>query len=310
MNEIQQYLVEEELEHYRDGWISRASFSAGHPCWGSPPAAGAAMVRSVAVVPLAMAQPEESPFHVREDDPSVGSEWISYPGSDGAQIAAYLAWPTADAAPGSRPGVAVCHMNRGLDAHTQDVARRFAKQGYVAIAPDVVSRIGPPSPQLSLDQWTQAYRQVAQNTPQDFASALEFLKQNPSVDPEKFAATGYCLGGGVVWSLSTIYPELRAAAPFYGGNPPLADVPNIKAAMLGVYGGLDTRLNEGIPAVQGAMDAAGTTYRIKIYPNSQHAFFADFLGSYNRETAIEASGDTLNWFAEHLGLPAPNLSMA
>lgn len=201
-------------------------------------------------------------------------------------------------------------MNRGLDTHTQDITRRFAKQGYVAIAPDVVSRVGPTTPELSTDQWTQAFRLVSDGTPQDFASALDFLKQHPSVDASKLAATGYCLGGGVVWRLGTIYPDLTAAAPFYGGNPPLDQVPNIRAAMLGVYGGLDTRLNEGIPAVRAAMDAAGTTYDIKIYRNSQHAFFADNQASYNPETAVEAYGDTLNWFAQHLGLPAPNLNMA
>ncbi len=207
---------------------------------------------------------------------------------------------------GTLSGVAVCHQNRGLDPHTKDIGRRFAKQRYVAIAPDLPSRFGPTSDQLSSDEVTATFRVMdsAQNA-RDFAAALDYLKDHPAVDGSKLAATGYCFGGGVIWRLATIYPGLTAAAPYYGSNPPLEDAANIRAAMLGVYGELDTRITSGRLDLEPILQAAGVTYRFKVYPNSQHAFFADFANSYNPETATEAWMDTLNWFAEYLRLPTP-----
>ena len=105
-----------------------------------------------------------------------------------------------------------------------------------------------------------------------------------------------------------IYPELAAAAPFYGSAPAAAAVPNIGAAVFGVYGELDTRLNASIPDLQAALDASGKTYSMKIYANSPHAFHNDTGQSYNRAAAVEAYVDTLNWFGEHLGLaPGPGM---
>jgi carboxymethylenebutenolidase len=190
-----------------------------------------------------------------------------------------------------------------------DVARRFAKQGYVAIAPDLVSRGGTPAMSLSTDERRAAYAALnAAQSAEDARAALELLKGLPSVDSSKLAATGYCAGGGITWRLATIAPDLTAAAPFYGSNPPLDAVPNIRAAIFAVYGGLDERVDAGIPDVEAAMQAAGTTYEIKVYPQSLHAFHDDTSpNSYNPDTAREAWIDTLNWFAEYLGLPQPRV---
>jgi dienelactone hydrolase len=129
-----------------------------------------------------------------------------------------------------------------------------------------------------------------------------------TVDESKIAATGYCFGGGVTWRLTTQSPWVRAAAPFYGSSPPLADIPNIRAAVLGVYGELDERLNHGIPAIRSALEAAGIVHRIVVYPNSPHGFHSDTGSSFRPDTARQAWIDTLNWFAEHLELPAPSVS--
>jgi carboxymethylenebutenolidase len=147
---------------------------------------------------------------------------------------------------------------------------------------------------------------VAQSA-RDALAAVDVLKAHPAVDASKLAATGYCAGGAVTGRLSTLSPDLRAAAPFYGSNPPIGEVPHIRAAIFGVYGELDERLNEGIPAVEAAMQAAGTMHQIKVYPDSLHGFHGDGSPAYNPVTAPEAWRDTLQWFAQHLGLPTPRL---
>jgi carboxymethylenebutenolidase len=151
-----------------------------------------------------------------------------------------------------------------------------------------------------------AYRQLTdQQNALDFRAALEYLQAHPAVNGNKLAATGYCFGGGVIWRLATVAPTLTAAAPFYGSAPPASEASNIRAATLGVYGGLDDRLNARMPAWQEALAAAGVVHKMNVYPNAAHGFHDDTGNAYNREMAVQAWMDTLNWFAEHLSLPAP-----
>ena len=312
MNELQQYLVDEELWRYSHGWISRRDFLRRAVVLGAGAATAAAMVASVTParrVRAASLKQGVSPFSVAEDDPSVATDWIWYHSTDGADVKAYVTWPAGAEMVGALPGVAVCHENQGLNDHIQNVARRFGKAGYVAIAPDLVSRFGTPTDQFaSMEDLMAAYRNLdAEQNALDFGAALDYLQAHPAVDERKLAATGYCFGGGVIWRLATIYPGLTAAAPFYGANPPLDEVPNIHAAMLGVYGELDNNVDAGIPAIRAAMDAAGTRYQINVYPNSMHAFHADHRPSYNPVTAPQAWMDTLNWFATYMGLEQPVL---
>jgi carboxymethylenebutenolidase len=277
---------------------------------GAGAATATAMAASVVPARHARAAPASqsvSPFHVEENDPRVATDWIWYRSTDGVEVKAYLAWPTDAAMTRSQPGALVCHMNRGLDSYARDVARRFATQGYVGIAPDLPSRTGTATDEFpDVSSLMAAYRMLdpAQNA-LDFAAAADFLRAHPAVDESKLAATGYCFGGGVIWRLATIYPALTAAAPFYGSNPPLDQVPNIRAAMLGVYGELDNNVNAGIPALTAAMDAAGTRYKMNVYPNSTHAFHDDIGDRYNPVTAPQAWMDTLSWFATYLGLEQP-----
>jgi carboxymethylenebutenolidase len=188
------------------------------------------------------------------------------------------------------------------------VARRFAVQGYVAIAPDQISRVGLSGLEAAEDERRAGYASLDRDqTARDMVAALGVLKAHPTVNPTKLGAIGFCAGGSVIWRLTTLAPDLGAAAPFYGGNPPLEDVPNIRAAVLGVYGELDTGVNAGIPAIQAALQAAGTRHEIKIYPESRHSFFEDGNASHNPDTAVQAWVDTLNWFAQHLGLEPPRI---
>jgi carboxymethylenebutenolidase len=310
VNSAQKYLVEEELEYYRDGRISRRDFLRHAALLGVGSAVALAMADAVSpsTARAAVTVAQQSPFHIPEGHPAVATDYIQYHGTDGAEIRAYMAWPVGAGTNRALPGVTVCHENRGLNPHIEDVARRFAVQGYVAIAPDLPSRLGTPTSELSEDEVVAAFRALTpEQNAQDFVVAVDILRAHPAVDESKLAATGYCFGGGVTWRLVTESPWIRAAAPFYGSNPPLEAVPNIRASVLGVYGELDERINEGIPAVRGAMEAAGVVHRITIYPNSPHAFHADGRDSYRPDTARQAWIDTLNWFAEHLGLPAPNV---
>jgi carboxymethylenebutenolidase len=308
MNSTERYLVEEELEHYRDGWIGRRDFLRRAALLGVGAAAAAAMANSVTPRPARSAPAaQNSPFHVPETDPAVASDWASYVSTDGVMVRAYLAWPAEPALNAQLPGVAICHENRGLQPQIRDVARRFAKQGYVAIAPDLPSRTGTPTAEMTSDeQIMEAFRSLTpEQNALDFTAALDFIRAEHPVDGGKLAATGYCFGGGVTWRLATVYPQLAAAAPFYGSGPPLESVPNIRAAMLGVYASSDDRINAGIPDLSAALDAAGVTYRVTVYPDSDHGFHNDAGRVYNQSAAVQAWMDTLNWFAEHLSLPAP-----
>jgi carboxymethylenebutenolidase len=311
MNSTQKYLVEEELEYYREGRISRREFLHRAALLGIGSAVALTMASSVSPGP-ARADPtgaQTSPFHVPPGTPSVGTDYIHYHSTDGAEIKAYMAWPAGADMAASLPGVAVCHENRGLNAHIEDVARRFAVQGYVAIAPDLPSRLGTPTSEMSQDEIIAAFQSLRpEQNPMDLVAAVDVLRAHPAVDESKIAATGYCFGGGVTWRLATQSPWVRAAAPFYGSNPPLESVPNIRAAVLGVYGAEDERINEGIPAIRGALDSAGIVNNIVIYPDSPHAFHNDTGASYRPVTASQAWIDTLNWFAEHLGLTPPNVA--
>jgi carboxymethylenebutenolidase len=232
---------------------------------------------------------------------------ISYQSTDGATLVAYLAWPSDASGDRSHPAVVVCHENRGLNDHIMDVARRYAKQGYVAIAPDLPSRFGVPTSQLSPDEVMAAYRQMdaAQNA-WDFKAAGDWVRSHPAVDPSKSAATGFCFGGGVIWRLTEVDDQLTAAAPFYGSSPPLEAVPQIKAAVLGVYAS-DDRITDSRGPLEEALDAAGVRHQTNIYPGTNHAFHNDTGAAYNQEQAVAAYKDALNWFAQYLGLPAPTV---
>jgi carboxymethylenebutenolidase len=311
LNSVQQYLVEEELEYYRDGKLGRRDFLRHAALLGVGSAIALAMANSVTPKAVRAAVQQESPFHVAEGDPAVSSDYIRYRSTDGTDIKAYLAWPSSAVMDMTSPGVTICHENRGLTPHNEDVARRFAKQGYVAIAPDLPSRLGTPTNELSPDAVVAAFRALTpEQNALDFVAAVDYLRAHPAVDESKIAATGFCVGGGVTWRLATKSPYVRAAAPFYGSNPPLSEVQNIRAAIHANYGELDERVNAGISDLESALQAAEIEYRIKIYPNSPHAFFADTNArSYRADTAVQAWMDMLNWFAEHLGLLAPRFDV-
>jgi len=238
----------------------------------------------------------QSPFSVPVGDPAVSSSRVTFP-SQGDEIMAYLAGPAAE---GVYPAILVCHENRGLNPHIEDVARRFAREGYVALAIDLLSREGGTAAHdrdevPALLSGAPAERHVG-----DFAAGLAYLQEQPDVAGERIGMTGYCFGGGITWRCAVALQELKAAVPFYGPAPDLEQVPNIQAAVFGVYAELDERINAGKDALEQALIEAGITYQMKVYPGVNHAFHNDTGQRYVEEQATQAWQDTLAWFAEYV----------
>jgi carboxymethylenebutenolidase len=327
LNPDQEYFVEEFYEDYREGLLTRREFikrvafitgsiaataatmglvgcepeempTATEPMpTPQPPAAnGTAATTTASTAGVTPVPGAQSPLSVPEGDPAVQASDITLT-SQGEEIRAYLARPVGD---GVYPAVMVCHENRGLTPHIRDVARRFAKAGYVALALDLLSREGG-TPTLDTDQIpgllsnAPAGRHVA-----DFTAGFAHLQSLAFVDGGRIGMTGYCFGGGVTWDVATELAELKAAVPFYGRGPDLTKVPNIRAAVLGVYAENDGRINAGIEALRQALEAAGVTYQFNIYPGVDHAFHNDTGTRYVEEQARQAWQDTLDWFAMHL----------
>ncbi|MCU0918115.1 MAG: dienelactone hydrolase family protein [Planctomycetes bacterium] len=232
---------------------------------------------------------------VAKDDPRLSTEWIQYPGASGP-MRAYLARPKAEE---KRPTVIVIHENRGLQPHIQDVTRRMALEGFVALAPDALSPLGgtPEDPGK-----VPALLQQLDNraTIKNFVAAVEYLKTHP-LSTGKVGCTGFCWGGGMTNQVAVNSPDLRAAVPYYGSQPAVEDVPKIKAAMLLHYAGSDERINKGIPAFEQALKEAGIEYKLYIYEGAQHAFNNDTNEArYHKEAAQLAWQRTVAFFKERL----------
>ncbi len=233
---------------------------------------------------------------VAPTDPDIQAEYITYPSPQGhGEVRGYLVRPAA--ASGPVPGVVVVHENRGLNPYIEDVARRVAKAGFLALAPDGLTSVGgyPGNDDKGRELQQQVDPTKLMN---DFFAAIEFLMQDDRVT--KVGITGFCYGGGVANAAAVAYPELAAAVPFYGRQPPVEDVPRIQAPLLLHYAGLDTRINEGWPAYEAALKAAGKTYEAYIYPGVNHGFHNDTTPRYDEAAATLAWQRTVDWFRRYL----------
>ena len=231
---------------------------------------------------------------VKEDD--LFTERITYPGNNTNIMQAYVARPKE-----MKPyaAVVVIHENRGLNAHIEDVTRRAAKAGYLAIAPNALSVIGG-TPANEDDARAAFSKLDAADTLQNFVKVLDYLKTRKDANG-KFGCVGFCWGGAMANKLAVSVPDLKAAVAFYGRQPDAADVPKIKAAVQLHYGGLDQGVNAGIPAYEEALKKAGVQYELYVYENANHAFHNDTAPTrYNKEAAELAWQRTIKFFGEHL----------
>jgi len=232
---------------------------------------------------------------VASDDPRLNTQYINYPGVTG-EVRAYFARPKAD---GKLPGVVVIHENRGLNAHIEDVTRRVALEGFLAMAPDALSPVGgtPEDP----DQARALIGKLdSQSTIKNFVAAVEYLK-NYSMSTGKVGVIGFCWGGGMANQVAVNSPDLIAAVPYYGKQPAAADVPKIKASLLLHYAGLDEWIDPGIPAFEAALKAASVNYQIYMYEGAKHAFNNDTNAErYNKEAAQLAWKRTISFLKQKL----------
>lgn len=230
-------------------------------------------------------------------DPRIDGHYAEFESPDGyGKGRGYLAYPAG--AGKSLPAVLVIHENRGLNPHIEDIARRLALDGFIAFAPDALYPLGGyPGDE---DKARELFPKLDQaKTRSDFIAAAHFLKSVPRTNG-KMGAVGFCYGGGVVNFLATHLPELKAAVPFYGAQPPAEEVPNIKAALLIHYAGADDRVNAGWPAYEAELKAAHIRYQAFIYEGVQHGFNNDTTPRYDEAAAKLAWSRTIGFFKEML----------
>jgi carboxymethylenebutenolidase len=208
-----------------------------------------------------------------------------------------MAWPAG--AEGDLPGVVVVHENRGLNPYIEDVARRLAVAGFLALAPDGLTPLGgyPGTDEAGREMQSQIDGGKLQ---QDFFAAFEHLKGHER-STGAVGVVGFCYGGGVCNAMAVTYPDLAAAVPFYGRQPAAGDVPKIEAPLLLHYAGLDERINAGWPDYEAALKANNKQYTAYIYPDVNHGFHNDTTPRYDEAAASLAWERTLAFFSEHLG---------
>lgn len=233
-----------------------------------------------------------------ESDPDIVSIDISVT-ENGSEVYAYAAKQKNAR---NCPGVVVIHENKGLTPHIEDVTRRFAREGFVAVAPDLLSRAGGTAKFANPSDVTSALKEIRGNDlVDDLMAAVNWLCSDESVEPGKIGVVGFCFGGGMAWRLITKDTRIKAAVPFYGVHPPLKYVPQIDAKVLAIYGELDDRINSGIAEISEAMEVNAKVFEKIIYTGAQHAFHNDSNPDrYNPEAARQAWEETLKWLRQWL----------
>ncbi|MGY9049691.1 MAG: YghX family hydrolase [Rhodobacterales bacterium] len=280
----------ELYDFYAHGQISRREFldRAGKYAVGG---LTAAVLLNMMLPNYALAE------QVSFNDPDITPEYITYPSPQGhGEVRGYLVKPANAAGP--LPAVVVVHENRGLNPYIEDVARRVAKAGFIALAPDGLSSVGgyPGNDAEGRDLQSTVDGEKLMN---DFFAAYEFMAGHDGTTG-KVGCVGFCYGGGVCNALAVVYPELGASVPFYGRQAAASDVPRIQAPLLLQYAGLDERINEGWPAYEAALKEAGKTYTAHIYEGVNHGFHNDSTPRYDEAAANLAWDRTIAFFNEHL----------
>lgn len=224
------------------------------------------------------------------------TEYITYAGVQG-EMKAYVARPEKK---GKYAAVVIIHENRGLNAHIEDVARRAAKAGFLAIAPNALAPLG--GTPANEDEARQKFQQLkAEDSLQNFIRVFDYLNTRKDVTG-KYGCVGFCWGGAMANSLAVEVPALKAAVAFYGRQPETAKVPNIKAAVQLHYAGLDERVNAGAAAYEAALKENKINYELYLYDGVNHAFHNDTAPTrYNEAAAKLAWQRSVDFFKKYLG---------
>lgn len=235
---------------------------------------------------------------VDEEDNAITIQNIQYQSSKGnGTVNGYLVLPK-NTNTNRFPSVLVVHENRGLNPYIKDVARRLAKAGFLALAPDGLSSLGG-YPGNDDEGRTMQAKIDPQKLMNDFFAGYEFLKSRNDTNG-KVGVVGFCYGGGVSNALAVAYPDLSAAVPFYGRQAAAEDVPRIRAPLLIHYAELDERINKGWPAYEAALKANNKVYEAFIYPETNHGFHNDTTPRYDKKAAELAWSRTIKFFKKYL----------
>ena len=275
-------------DQYCHGQISRRAFFDG---------LGKYAVGGLSVTALAAcAMPDYSKQQTDEADEDIAGEMVTYVSPNGAgEMSGYFVRPVRSV---TLPGVLVVHENRGLNPHIRDVARRAAKAGYTAFAPDALYPLGGYPGNDDDGRALQAQRDPAARLA-DFMAGAEFLRDHPTTNG-KVGVTGFCFGGAITNLMAVKQPWLSCAVPFYGGWPSAEEAAQLEVPLQIHLAGLDDRVNAGWPAYQAALDAAGKVYEVYIYEGVNHGFHNDTTPRYDEAAAKLAWSRTLDFFGKHL----------
>lgn len=310
LNEMQRYLLEEEVENFQQRRIGRREFSkrvagllgatgaagllASLGCAGDEPGGGGGNDLGTG----GDMNTGGSSMSVAENDPAISAGPVEI-SNNGFKLVGYKATPAT--VPANAPALLIIHENRAVTPYVKDVVRRWGKAGYVALCVDMLSRMGGSDAYPDEGTRPGALGMITtDNALADLSAGLDYLKMQPNVKADRLGVTGFCFGGGYTYRVATQRADVRAAIAFYGPNPPIADVAKIKAAVLGLYGSLDTRITGGATELESALKAAGVTYEIKIYDGADHAFHNDTGTRYNDAAARDAWQRALAWFAKYV----------
>lgn len=234
---------------------------------------------------------------VSPDDPAIRTERVEYKSPEGhGTVKGLMAWPAK--AKGKLPAVLVVHENRGLNPYIEDVVRRLAKAGYLALGPDGLTSLGGYPGTDDQGRTMQASLDPAKLM-EDFFAGFEFLRDHKQ-STGKVGVTGFCYGGGVCHALAVAYPDLAAAAPFYGRQAKPEEVPAIKAPLLIHFAENDERVNATWPACEAALKTNAKTYEAHFYPGTSHGFHNDTTPRYDEAAAKLAWERTLAHFSKYL----------
>jgi carboxymethylenebutenolidase len=247
---------------------------------------------------LAQLQPDYAlAQQVKPDDPAIVTERVAVPSPDGhGSINGLLARPAGKK--GKLPAVLVVHENRGLNPYIEDVVRRLAKAGYLALGPDGLSSVGG-YPGNDDEGRTMQAKLDPKKLFEDFVASFEFLRDH-KLSTGKVGATGFCYGGGVCNALAVACPDLAASAPYYGRQPQATEVAAIKAALLIHYAENDERINAGWRGYQDALTKGDKQFATYFYPGTQHGFHNDTTPRFDKAAAELSWQRTMAFFEKHL----------
>jgi carboxymethylenebutenolidase len=314
LNAYQKYLIEEFAEEYRERRLSRrdllrrallitgsipvtASVLSALGCGsrdddGETPGTTAGGTEPATTATASPAPPETASPGTAG---AIATESIRFPGP-ASDLLGYLARPRGEAV---SPGILVIHENRGLNDHIRNVAERFASQGFVSLAVDLVSRNG--GSQADAAQNTGFLGQAAPaDLVADLAAYADHLLGLDGVHRGGIGVVGYCFGGGYTWEAAVAIPSVLAAAPYYGPCRAIDQLAASTAAILAIYAGNDARVTSQAEEVRAALEARGAPFELHIYPGTNHAFFNDTGPNYNADAAADAFERTVAWFRRYV----------